>query len=302
MQAVFAGASGRSRRSSTLWRTLKRQASEMCLSSVGDEWRERVTDLAVANAMAVTLLDDVIDVDHDLQLFDHLAAQYVDRVGGRSAGVLFEDRVGAEREPHERALNTIGAAICAAIDELPCAADLRSLLAFDLSQVMTAMRYDWLFREHKLESSAEFLGLYHDFSITIVWVKTLELCASVRFDRREMSAVRELALLTQRAWVYAADRSTWRTELAADERFCGAVKQGIVRGLLRWSEVEGATREQIAARVQSCGVLATLDREIEQCFCSMDARAPALRSVDGRAWVAGVRAVVALQRRADGAL
>lgn len=302
MQAAFASASKRSRRSTSLWRTLKRQASEMCVSSVREDLRERVTDLAVANAMAITLLDDIIDVDNDLQNFDRLSALYVERIGAARSGVEFDDRDEASQSQHERALSTIGAAICAAIDELPGARELRSLLAFDLAQVMTAMRYDWLFREHKLSSSVEYLGLFHDFSITIVWVKTLELCASPSFDRSELSAVRELALLTQRAWVYAADRTTWRTELAAGEWLCGAAKQAIVRGLLRWEDIEAERCDTIAARVLSCGVLAVLDDEIEQCFARLEARAPQLRSIDGRAWVEGVRNVVALQRRADGRL
>lgn len=302
MQSVFTRASGRSRRSTMLWRTLKRQASEMCLSSVRSDLRERVTDLAVANAMAITLLDDIIDVDHDLPQFDRLAAIYTERLAAAGPSVLFDDREPTARTEHEKALTTIGAAIGAAIDELPNARALRSLLAFDLSQVMTAMRYDWLFREHKLASSVEYLELFHDFSITIVWVKMLELCASPTFDTRELSEVRELALLTQRAWVYAADRSTWRTELASGERLCGAVKQAIVRGRLQWRDVEDASVEDIAARLMASGVLSVLDDEIAQCLATLDARAPRLQSINGRAWVAGVRAVVALQRRADGAL
>jgi hypothetical protein len=291
---MFARGSRNPRRTAALWRTLRKQAELIRLPCVDAELARVVCDLAVGNAMAVTLLDDVIDLSADLPRYRRLAAGYRDALCGEPDTDL------PAAEPEWLALRAIGRSLHARLAAMPRFAELAPLVAFDLDQVIAAMHYHHLVRAHRLRCQREYLETYHGNSITVVWIKTMELCASPTFDHAELSTLREAARHVQQIFVHVADRTTWRSELAAGEDHPGIATQAIVRRLMTWEELD-ALRAQPAAlgeRIASCGVLPAIAADVEAHFAALRTEVARLRSVDLAGWPEQVAALVRVQEAA----
>jgi hypothetical protein len=294
LAATFARGSRHARRSDQLWRVLRHQAEIIRLPCVRAEDAERVCDLAIGNAMGITMLDDIIDVDGDLPRFDALAWLYEETMFGERPSPLTVDAA------DETALAVIALArgLRAGLDALPRAAELRELLRFDLARIIVAMRYHALFVRYRMTSEGEYLGDHHAHSITVVWMKTMDLCASPGFALAELGALRDAARLAQRAFVHCADATTWITEVSAGEPFPGVVKQAIVRGQLDWDEASALATDPAAltAHIRRCGVLEAIAADIAADLRALVDACARVRSVDLLGWPAQVEELLRVQR------
>jgi len=299
LAAIFARGSTYVRRDPALWPLLRRQAELMRLPCVRAEDAELVCDLGLANGMAITLLDDVIDVAGDLARYDALADRYDAALFGPAGAAPV-----ATADPIAIALDGLAAVLRAHLEALPRYAELADLLRFDLAQSLAAMRYDALFRRYRLHSAVEYVDTFHDHSMTVLWIKTLELCASPGFARADLSALRDAARLAQRAISFSGDAASWPTEVAAGERHPGVITHAIARGLLSWADLDACDGEPVAvtAAIHDSGVVAAIERDIAACLAALPAACARVASVDLSGWTAQVRALIAAQQAIRGRL
>ncbi len=208
-----------------LWKWLHYLFPSITLSSVADEYGDRVRDAKVVASMYVVLLDDLAESRMDRETFeeaskipfDHQTVN-ADRRGVDATYLSFAERVWASLDE--------------ALDDAPCRDEFGATFAFDVKQNLNAIDYSYLVNQHLEMATLDESQTYDCRNMMLFTYAGIDLMHSPSFDRDEFGTLRSAVLRAQRMARIGNWITTWEREVHEGDYTSGVVVFALENGVV----------------------------------------------------------------------
>ena len=289
-------------RGRSTWRWFDAIEPEFRLSCVDDECGRRVRDAKVLATMFITVIDDVAERHGDRATLEELLAVPID---ARSADPT-RDGVDGEYVRFQRELWD---ALLECYEESPRAEEFAALFRFDVRQALQSVDYSALLGRYPGLAGERELRTYDVYNMMLFPFADIDVANAPGFDRRDLSAVRDVVARGQRMARIGNWIASWERELAEGDYSSGVVIRALESGVVSADELRAirteptdAVVEPIVERIRDSGIEAEfVDRWCREFEAGTD-YCGEIDSVDVRSYLEGFEPIFRSQltRRPSG--
>lgn len=229
-----------------LWQWCLKGIRLTTLPSVDPELREHLVETKLLGIMFCTLIDDIADREQDREMlemaigaaFENWAVERLELWKGRRRAYL-EMISGLWKEIWNRCKS------------YPRFETFEQLLKFDNDQVLIAMRYALLANQCPGLLSVVEHDLYQPNNMQIMFMGTVDLCASPDFNQDELGIVREIMWHAQRMGRIGNMITTWEREVLDRDFTSGIFAFAIHRGILSAADLRNLPAHEIMSLLEA---------------------------------------------------
>ncbi|ELZ17951.1 hypothetical protein C477_12122 [Haloterrigena salina JCM 13891] len=274
-------------RDRSTWRWFDAVEPEFRLSCVNDERGRCVRDAKVLATMFITVIDDVAERHGDRATLEELLLVPFD---SRPADPTRDGVDGA----YVRFQQELWDALLSQFREGPRAEEFEPLFRFDVRQALQSVDYSALLARYPGLAGERELQTYDVYNMMLFPFADIDLANAPEFERRDLSAVRDVVARGQRMARIGNWIASWERELAEGDYSSGVVVRALESGVVSIDELRALRREPsaeavsvIAERIRDAGIEAAFvdrwRREYERGadYCGE------IASVDVRAYLDG---------------
>lgn len=275
------------KRGDFLWRWCFWNVKLVTLPCVDPEFVEHLAETKMIHLIFLCLIDDIVDERQDSDMFE--AAMAITR-GQKPANWSCFD---SEQRRYLEMLRASWDELWRRTNSYPRAAEFLEDLHFDYAQVLQGLWHSLRVNRYPELINVYENDCYQPHNMAMVYMAMLDLCASPRFDRRELGIARELFLHAQMMGRIGNTLATWERELSCGDFASGMFAHAADLGVIERSELRDSLPDDLSAQLSDPGVETRLMHVWRVHREKMAAKIPRVRSVDLRPYLIACEELVA---------
>jgi hypothetical protein len=229
-----------------LWQWCLKGVRLTTLPSVAPEFREHVVETKMLGIMFCTLIDDIADREQDGEMLQMAIA-----AGSDNWAVERLELWNGRRRAYLEMIYGLWNELWSRCQSYPRFSVFESLLKFDNEQVMIAMRYALLANQCPGLLNVIEHDLYQPNNMQMIFMATVDLCASPDFDQDELGIAREVFWHAQRMGRIGNMITTWEREVLDRDFTSGIFAFAVHRGILTAADLRNLPAHEIMGLLES---------------------------------------------------
>lgn len=228
-----------------LWQWCLKGLKLTTLPCVEPNLREHVIETKMLSIFYGTLIDDIADREQDrdmLQMAFSLVSD--DWLADRLA--LWTGR----RRDYLEMIARLWREVWSRCQSYPRFSEFESLLRFDNEQSLNAMRYALLVNQSPSVLNNIEHDLYQPHNMQIVFMASVDLCASPTFNVSHLGIAREIFWHAQRMGRIGNMLTTWEREVLDRDFTSGVFADALARGILAPSDLRSLPAHEIMSKLE----------------------------------------------------
>jgi hypothetical protein len=273
-----------------LWQWCKKGVGLTTLPCVSPELREHVMETKMLSIFFGTLIDDIADREQDREMLQ-MAISLV------SADDWMSDRLAlwtGRRREYLETISRLWNEVWKRCQSYPRFPEFEFLLRFDNEQSLNAMRYALLGNQIPAILNSIEHDLYQPHNMQIMFMATVDLCASVSFDTNELGFAREIFWHAQRMGRIGNMLTTWEREVLDRDFTSGVFAHALARGILAPPDLRKLPAFEIMSTLETAECQAHFIRDWNSQRAQMAAKIDKVRSSDLRPYLHGFERLIVL--------
>ena len=272
-----------------LWQWCLKGVGLTTLPCVASELRQHVMETKMLSILYGTLIDDIADREQDREMFQ-MAISLVsdDWLADRLA--LWTGR----RREYLEMIARLWAEVWSRCQTYPRFAEFEFLLRFDNEQSLNAMRYALLANQSPGILNSIEHDLYQPHNMQIMFMASVDLCASPTFDLNELGMAREIFWHAQRMGRIGNMLTTWEREVLDRDFTSGVFALALARGTLAPSDLRSLPAYEIMSMLESGECQAHFIRDCKAHREQMASKIQNVRSCDLTPYLKGFEQLIVL--------
>lgn len=229
-----------------LWQWCLKGLDLTTLPCVAPSLRQHVIETKMLSIFYGTLIDDIADREQDremLQMAFSLVAD--DWLADRLA--LWTGR----RRDYLEMIARLWREVWSRCQSYPRFSEFESLLRFDNEQSLNAMRYALLVNQSPGVLNNIEHDLYQPHNMQIMFMASVDLCASATFDIDQLGIAREIFWHAQRMGRIGNMLTTWEREVLDRDFTSGVFAHALARGILAPSDLRSLPAHEIMSMLEN---------------------------------------------------
>jgi hypothetical protein len=233
-------------RSRFLWQWCLKGVEMITLPSVENSIREHVVETKMLSILFGTLIDDIADREQDSEMLQ-MAIGAASEDWSLARLELWHGR----RRSYLEMISGLWKELWSRCQTYPRLHDFEHLLRFDNDQILNAMRYALLANQCPGLLNVIEHDLYQPHNMQIMFMATLDLCASPDFNRDELGTAREIFWHAQRMGRIGNMITTWEREVLDRDFTSGIFAFAVHRGILSAEDLRNLPAHEIMGLLES---------------------------------------------------
>jgi hypothetical protein len=273
-----------------LWQWCKKGVGLTTLPCVSPELREHVMETKMLSILFGTLIDDIADREQDREMLQ-MAISLV------SADDWMSERLGlwtGRRRDYLETIARLWSEVWRRCQSYPRFSEFEFLLRFDNEQSLNAMRYALLANQIPAILNSTEHDLYQPHNMQIMFMASVDLCASVTFDSNELGIAREIFWHAQRMGRIGNMLTTWEREVLDRDFTSGVFAHALGRGLLSPPDLRKLPAFEIMSTLETAECQAHFIRDWNNQRAQMAAKIEKVHSFDLRPYLQGFERLIVL--------
>jgi len=272
-----------------LWQWCLKGVRMITLPSVQPELREHVIETKMLSIFFGTLIDDIADREQDremLQMAIGAASEYwpVERLE------LWNGR----RRAYLEMISGLWNELWTRCKSYPRFEAFEQLLKFDNDQILNAMRYALLANQCPGMLNVVEHDLYQPNNMQVVFMATLDLCASPAFNQDELGVAREVFWHAQRMGRIGNMITTWEREVLDRDFTSGIFAFAVHRGILSAGDLRDLPAHEIMTLLETHDCQEHFIREWKYHRNQMKRKVLQVKSIDLMPYLSAFEALIKL--------
>jgi hypothetical protein len=272
-----------------LWQWCLKGLGLTTLPSVAPALRTHVIETKMLSILYGTLIDDIADREQDREMLQMAISLLSDD--------WFVDRLGlwtGRRREYLEMIARLWREVWTRCQSYPRFREFESLLRFDNEQTMNAMRYALLVNQSPAVLNNIEHDLYQPHNMQIVFMATVDLCASVTFDLSELGLAREIFWHAQCMGRIGNMLTTWEREVLDRDFTSGVFAHSVTRGILAPSALQSLPAYEIMTMLEGAECHAHFIRDWKTHRQEMARKVQAIHSCDLKCYLEGFEKLILL--------
>ncbi len=210
-----------------LWQWCLKGLDLTTLSCVKAELRQHVIETKMLSIFYGTLIDDIADREQDRDMLQMSFSLVSDD--------WLENRLApwtGRRRGYLELIARLWREVWSRCQSYPRFREFESLLRFDNEQSLNAMRYALLVNQNPAVLNSIEHDLYQPHNMQIMFMASVDLCASPAFDVEQLGFAREIFWHAQRMGRIGNMLTTWEREVLDRDFTSGVFAHALARGIL----------------------------------------------------------------------
>jgi hypothetical protein len=258
-----------------LWQWCLKGVRMTTLPSVSPELREHVVETKMLGIFFCTLIDDIADREQDGEML-----QMAIMAGSDSWPVERLELWNGRRRAYLEMIYRLWNEIWDRCKTYPRFNDFEQLLKFDNDQVMIAMRYALLANQCPGLLNVIEHDLYQPNNMQMIFMASVDLCASPDFNTDELGIVREVFWHAQRMGRIGNMITTWEREVLDRDFTSGIFAYAVHSGILSADDLRNLPAHEIMALLETAACQEHFIEEWNQHRRQMAFKLEKVRSID----------------------
>ena len=229
-----------------LWQWCLKGVRMTTLPSVDPELREHVVETKLLGILFCSLIDDIADREQDGEMLEMAIAASADHW----AFERLEFWTGRRRAYLEM-ISSVWKEVWSRCKTYPHFRSLEPLLKFDNEQVMVAMRYALLANQCPGLLNVIEHDLYQPNNMQMIFMASVDLCASPDFNPDELGIAREIFWHAQRMGRIGNMITTWEREVLDRDFTSGIFAFAVHRGILSAADLRNLPAHEIMSLLEA---------------------------------------------------
>jgi hypothetical protein len=279
----------RGQRGRFLWQWCLKGVGMTTLPSVPKELRQHVIETKMLSILFGTLMDDIADREQDREMLESAIALANDEWSGERL-FPWDER----RRAYGEVIATIWSEVWGRCRTYPKFSTFEHLLRFDNQQTLNAMRYALIINQQPSLLNTIEHDLYQPHNMQIIFMATMDLCASPSFDLNELGIAREVFWHAQRMGRIGNMITTWEREVLDRDFSSGVFSHAINRGILQPVELSSLPAHEIMTILENAGCQEHFIQEWEEHRARLEEKIQNIRSVDLQPYLSAYEQLIKL--------
>jgi hypothetical protein len=259
-----------------LWQWCAKGVRLTTLPCVEPGLRDDVYETKMLSILFGTLIDDIADQEQDRDMLESaIAIEQID-LRRTNALVPWDER----RRVYIETISDIWNQVWTRCKNYPRFHHYEHLLRFDNQQILNAMRFALLVNERPSLLNTLEHDQYQPHNMQIMFMATVDLCASPAFDITELGLAREIFWNAQRMGRIGNMITTWEREVLDRDFSSGVFAHAVSRGLIKPSELSSLPAHEIMSILEEAGFQDHFIAEWEKHRARIESLVPKVKSVD----------------------
>lgn len=229
-----------------LWQWCLKGVRMITLPSVEEALREHVVETKMLSIIFGTLIDDIADREQDSEML-----QMAIGAASEDWPIARLELWHGRRRSYLEMISGLWTEIWGRCKTYPRLPDLEQLLRFDNDQILNAMRYALLANQCPGLLNVIEHDVYQPHNMQIMFMATLDLCASPGFNRDELGTAREIFWHAQRMGRIGNMITTWEREVLDRDFTSGIFAFAVHRGILSAEDLRNLPAHEIMGVLES---------------------------------------------------
>ncbi len=229
-----------------LWQWCLKGVRMTTLPSVSNDLRDHVVETKLLGILFCSLIDDIADREQDGEMLDMAIAASSDHW----AFERLEFWTGRRRAYLEM-ISSVWSEVWNRCKSYPHFRNYEQLLKFDNEQVMIAMRYALLANQCPGLLNVIEHDLYQPNNMQMIFMATVDLCASPEFNPDELGIAREVFWHAQRMGRIGNMITTWEREVLDRDFTSGIFAFAVHRGILSAADLRNLPAHEIMSLLEA---------------------------------------------------
>jgi hypothetical protein len=278
-----------------LWQWCLKGLKLTTLPCVAPALREHAIETKMLSILYGTLIDDIADREQDREMLEIAVALGSDEwVTERLA--LWTGR----RRDYLEMIARLWAEVWSRCKSYPRFTEIEALLRFDNDQSLNAMRYALLVNQSPSVLNSIEHDLYQPHNMQIMFMASIDLCASVNFDMNELGIAREVFWHAQRMGRIGNMLTTWEREVLDRDFTSGVFAHSIARGLLAPSDLRSLPAYEIMSMLEKAECHAHFIRDWKMHRQEIARKIESIQSCDLSCYLEGFEKLIVLHLASRG--
>jgi hypothetical protein len=272
-----------------LWQWCMKGLHLTTLPSVPAKLREHVIETKMLSILYGTLIDDIADREQDREMLEMAIRLGTDE--------WLMDRLGmwtGRRREYLEMIARIWEELWSRCQSYPRFTEFESLVRFDNHQSLNAMRYALMVNQTPSVLNNIEHDLYQPHNMQIMFMASVDICASVSFDANELGIAREIFWHAQRMGRIGNMLTTWEREVLDRDFTSGVFAHSLSRGILAPADLQTLPAYEIMAMLESAECHAHFIRDWRINRDEMARKVPQVHSCDLTAYLKGFERLIIL--------
>jgi hypothetical protein len=272
-----------------LWQWCMKGLNLTTLPCVAPKLREHIIESKMLSILYGTLIDDIADREQDREMLE-MAMRL-----GTDEWLL--DRLALWTGRRREYLETIARfweELWSRCQSYPRFAEFEPMLRFDNAQSLNAMRYALLVNQSPGVLNNIEHDLYQPHNMQIMFLASVDLCASLSFDANELGIAREIFWHAQRMGRIGNMLTTWEREVLDRDFTSGVFAHSLARGILAPSDLRSLPAYEIMSALESAECHAHFIRDWRVNRDEMARKIPQVHSCDLTPYLKGFERLIIL--------
>lgn len=231
-----------------LWQWCAKGVRLTTLPCVEPSLVDDVFETKMLSILFGTLIDDIADQEQDREMLE--SAINIEQVDWRSASICPWD---PRRQVYIETIADLWAQVWNRCKQFPRFSTYEHLLRFDNQQILNAMRYALLVNEKPSLLNVIEHDHYQPHNMQIMFMATVDLCASPDFDVAELGRAREIFWHAQRMGRIGNMITTWEREVLDRDFSSGVFAYAIHKGYIEPSQLSSLPAHEIMSILEEAG-------------------------------------------------
>ncbi|HEV8543320.1 MAG TPA: hypothetical protein VGR78_13075 [Verrucomicrobiae bacterium] len=229
-----------------LWQWCLKGVRLTTLPSVAPDFRDHVVETKMLGIFFCTLIDDIADREQDREMLE-MAISAASENWAVERLELWKGR----RRAYLEMISGLWNELWTRCKTYPRFLDFEQLLKFDHDQVMIAMRYALLANQCPGLLNVVEHDLYQPNNMQMIFMATVDLCASPNFNQDELGVIREVFWHAQRMGRIGNMITTWEREVLDRDFTSGIFAFAVHRGILSADDLRNLPAHEIMGVLES---------------------------------------------------
>ena len=284
-------------RSRYLWQWCVQGIALTTMPSVMPELRTHVIETKLLGIMYCTLLDDIADREQDPEMLQMAMSLGLDDWS--------TDRLtfwSGRRRDYLEMIARVWKEVWGRCARYPRFAEFEQLLRFDTEQVFNSMRHSLLVNQRPELLNVIENDLYQPHNMQIMFMASVDLCASPSFDLDDLALVREVSWHTQRMGRIGNMVTTWEREVLDRDFTSGIFAHAAHLGVISGAELRDLPAHEIMSRLEEAACQDIFLQEWKDHYDFAARKIPEIRSVDFKPYLDGFEQLLKLHLGSRGLL
>ena len=229
-----------------LWQWCLKGLGIVTLPCVPPNLREHVIETKMLSILYGTLIDDIADREQDREMLEMAI--------GLGSDEWLAERLAlwtGRRRDYLEMIAKFWTELWSRCQSYPRFTEFEPLLRFDNEQSLNAMRYALLVNQSPAVLNNIEHDLYQPHNMQIMFMASIDLCASVSFDSNDLGLAREIFWHAQRMGRIGNMLTTWEREVLDRDFTSGVFAHSLARGILAPADLRTLPAYEIMSMLET---------------------------------------------------